>query len=83
MRIKLDENLPTRLAFWLAGLGNDVDTVHEEGLIGRGDEELWEVAQRSERFLVTQDMDFSDVRRTRGWGLEAGDWRLRDSEYAV
>lgn len=63
MRIKLDENLPFRLASSLRELGHNVDTVPEEGLSGRLDRAIWEAAQQEERFLITQDMDFSDSRR--------------------
>ena len=51
MRIKLDENLPHRLVAALTDLGHDVDTAVHEGLTGRDD-----------RFLITQDLDFSDIR---------------------
>ncbi len=63
MKIKLDENLPGRLAARLAVLGHEVQTVRQEGLEGRLDETIWEVAQSEGRFLITQDMDFSDARR--------------------
>ena len=63
MRIKLDENLPASLAAALRILRHDVHTVAEEGLNGETDQHIWDVAQREERFLVTQDLDFSDVRR--------------------
>ena len=63
MKIKLDENLPDRLVAVLAGLGHDVDTVRAEELIGRADSEVWNAAQAAQRFLVTQDLDFSDMRR--------------------
>ena len=63
MKIKLDENLPGRLAARLASLGHDVQTVREEGLEGHLDETIWEVAQSEGRFLITQDLDFSDARR--------------------
>jgi predicted nuclease of predicted toxin-antitoxin system len=63
MRIKLDENLPSRLAARLAGLGHEVLTVWEEGVAGRPDSVIWEAAQRETRFLVTQDMDFSNAQR--------------------
>ena len=63
MKIKLDENLPFDLASILAGLGHDVDSVFEEGIVGALDSEIWKAAQREERFLITQDMDFSDIRR--------------------
>ena len=63
MRIKLDENIPRRLVVPLAGLGHDVDTVEAEQLTGSADPVVWEAAQRDARFLITQDLDFSDVRR--------------------
>ncbi len=65
MRIKLDENLPVALADALAGLGHDTETVHREGLSGKPDVLVWEAAQRENRFLITQDLDFSDTRRFR------------------
>jgi predicted nuclease of predicted toxin-antitoxin system len=63
MRIKLDENLPTRLAAILTNLRHDVHTIADEKLSGRSDREVWDAAQQDKRFLITQDMDFSDVRR--------------------
>jgi len=62
MKIKLDENLPLRLANLLKEIGHDVHTVHDERLMGRADREVWEVAEKESRFLITQDMDFSDSR---------------------
>jgi len=63
MKIKLDENLPSRLANALNQLGHDVHTSPEEGLSGRADPEIWQMAQRESRFLITQDLDFSDSRK--------------------
>lgn len=63
MRIKLDENLPVHLAAILTNLNHDVHTVAEENLSGKSDSEVWDSAQRDERFLITQDLDFSDIRR--------------------
>jgi predicted nuclease of predicted toxin-antitoxin system len=63
VKIKLDENLPVRLARALEKLGHDTDTIPEEGLAGRNDLLIWEAAQEAERFLITQDLDFSDTRR--------------------
>ena len=63
MKIKLDENLPLRLATLLNELGHDVHTLHEERLAGRADNEIWGAAQKESRFLITQDLDFSDSRR--------------------
>jgi len=63
VKIKLDENLPDRLVSILTGLAHDVDTVRGEQLTGRADPDVWSAAQAAERFLITQDLDFSDVRR--------------------
>lgn len=63
MRIKLDENLPTSLVETLTQLGHDTDSVQEEGLQGSSDPDVWAAAQATGRFLVTQDLDFSDVRK--------------------
>lgn len=63
MRIKLDENLPARLVPLLIGLGQDVQTVGDEGLVGNDDDTLWNACIAERRFLVTQDLDFSDMRR--------------------
>jgi predicted nuclease of predicted toxin-antitoxin system len=63
MRIKLDENLPVHLAAILTNLHHNVHTIAEENLSGKSDREVWEAAQQDERFLITQDLDFSDLRR--------------------
>ena len=63
MKIKLDQNLPLLLATLLNELGHDVHTMHEERLIGHADREIWEATQKESRFLITQDLDFSDSRR--------------------
>ena len=34
-----------------------------EGLAGRADPDVWQASQKAERFLVTQDLDFSDIRK--------------------
>ena len=62
MRVKLDENVPARVADLLRGHGHDVDSVRAEGLTGEADSVIWRAAQEGGRFLVTQDMDFSDRR---------------------
>lgn len=62
MKIKLDENLSGRLASALAELGHDVDTVSAGHWTGHPGTEVWDAAQSASRFLITQDLDFSDVR---------------------
>ncbi|MEA3277704.1 MAG: DUF5615 family PIN-like protein [Pseudomonadota bacterium] len=63
MKIKLDENIPAALVAELSDLGHDVDSVPQEGLTGQSDPDVWAGAQDSGRFLITQDLDFSDVRQ--------------------
>ena len=63
MKLKLDENLPAALVSGLGVLGFDVDTVLAEGLEGKPDTDVWAGAQSDGRFLLTQDLDFSDIRR--------------------
>ena len=63
MKIKPDENLPVRLVGKLQKLGHNVHTTEDEQLAGHSDAEVWEAAQKESRFLITQDMDFSDSRR--------------------
>ncbi len=63
MNIKLDENLPEALVPILAEIGHDTDTVPQENLTGRNDETVWDAAQQAERFLITQDLDFSDSQK--------------------
>lgn len=63
MKIKLDENLPLRLATLLKEFGHDVHTALDEHLMGHRDSEIWEAVQTESRLLITQDLDFSDARR--------------------
>jgi len=63
VKIKLDENLPTSLVGILNSFGHETDTVEDEGVNGRPDEVVWERAQSDGRFLITQDLDFSDIRK--------------------
>ncbi len=63
MNIKLDENLPEALVPILAELGHGTDTVPQENLTGQDDETVWDAAQQAGRFLITQDLDFSDSQK--------------------
>ena len=65
MKIKLDENMPALLAEVLNRLDHQVTTVPDEGLAGHNDEDIWTAAQSEGRFLITQDLDFSDIRQYR------------------
>ena len=63
MNIKLDENLPSSVARILRTHGHDVHTVPDEQLYGEPDRLLWRIVQQEQRFLITQDLDFSDLRQ--------------------
>jgi predicted nuclease of predicted toxin-antitoxin system len=63
MRIKLDENLPESLLEILRGLGHDPDSVLSEGLRGEPDDVVFPAALADGRVLITQDLDFSDIRQ--------------------
>lgn len=63
MRVKLDENIPASLIEVLESLGHQADTVQQEGLKGRNDTDVWSAAQGEPALLITQDLDFSDIRR--------------------
>jgi predicted nuclease of predicted toxin-antitoxin system len=87
VKLKLDENVAASAKPRLAAMGYDVDTVLDEALQGATDEDVWAAAQREGRVLVTQDLDFSDVRRFQ-LGTHAGivllrlpddeQWRIAD-----
>ena len=47
----------------LAALGHDVDNVRLEGIAGGADPAVWQAAQSGSRLLITQDLDFSDIRK--------------------
>lgn len=61
--IKLDENLGLVHKNLLLELGYEADRVHDEGLSGASDEEIWRTVRTEGRLLITLDLDFSDVRR--------------------
>ena len=63
MNITLDEHVPERLVSVPGDFGHEVDTVRAEQLSSRDDAAIWSVAQSVGCFLITQDLDFSDVRR--------------------
>jgi predicted nuclease of predicted toxin-antitoxin system len=84
MKIKLDENMPVALAELLDATGHNVRTVADEGLSGRKDPEVLEVAKAEGRMLLTFDLDFADI-RTYPIGSHAGMvvFRLHDQRWAI
>jgi predicted nuclease of predicted toxin-antitoxin system len=63
MKIKIDECLPRDITGLLTVKGHQVETVTDEGLTGSPDDIIWETVQTEKRFLITSDIDFSDIRR--------------------
>ncbi len=63
MKIKLDENIPVTAKRALENVFSDIHSVFDEGLWGVDDVTLWDICQHEQRFLVTQDLDFSDMRK--------------------
>ena len=61
--VKLDENLSRTHANFLRESGYQADRVHDQGLSGASDQQVWERVVAESRFLITLDLDFSDVRR--------------------
>jgi predicted nuclease of predicted toxin-antitoxin system len=63
VRIKVDEDLPRAVAALLVEAGHEAATVLDQGLGGVSDEALWPIVQEEQRFLVTADKGFGDIRR--------------------
>ena len=61
--VKLDENLSRLHVAFLRERGYEADRVHDEGLSGASDELVWQTVLTEGRFLITLDLDFSDIRR--------------------
>jgi len=62
MKVKLDENIPVGLVDILNRYGHDAVTVPQQGLAGQPDTVIWDAAQHENRFLITMDLDFADIR---------------------
>ena len=62
MKFKLDENLPVSAVGILADAGHDVDTVPDEGLTGRPDQEVVTASTAAGRVLISLDTGLGDIR---------------------
>lgn len=60
MKLKLDENIDTRVVSLLRLAGHDVATIPGQGLNSAPDEEVIEVCRSEERCLVTCDRGFGN-----------------------
>ena len=61
--VKLDENLGRSHVALLQRAGYKADRVYDEAMSGAEDSVVWERVCAEGRFLITLDLDFSDVRR--------------------
>jgi predicted nuclease of predicted toxin-antitoxin system len=61
--VKLDGNLGRSQVALLQRAGYKADRVYDEAMSGAEDSVVWERVCAEGRFLITLDLDFSDVRR--------------------
>ena len=62
IRVKVDEDLPRQVADLFSECGHDAVTVVMQGWQGFTDEALWPLVQQEERWLITADKGFADIR---------------------
>jgi predicted nuclease of predicted toxin-antitoxin system len=78
-RFKVDENLPAEIAELLNSRGHDAVTVADQGWSGLPDNLLGRRIQQEDRWIVTADKGFGDVRHHPP-GSHAGVLLLRSAE---
>src|ERR1700750_2669085 len=69
MKIAVDEHIPLMTVRALRDSGHDVRDLRGTTDEGMQDEELWEMAQREERLLITTDKGFTHYRTTHHYGI--------------
>ena len=62
LKVTVDEDLPRQAVQLLREHGYDAASVVEQGMSGWKDAQLWIAVQRDERYLVTADKGFGDIR---------------------
>jgi len=82
MRIKVDEDLPQAAVEMLRERGYEAANVVEQGMGGLKDPALWEAVQAEQRFLVTADKGFADI-RVYAPGTHAGVLLLRPDQDGI
>ena len=80
--IKVDEDLPRSAASLLRESGYDAASVIEQKMGGWKDPAIWTAIQEENRFLVTADKGFADV-RAHPPGKHAGILLLRPDEDGI
>ena len=61
--MKVDEDLPDEVASIFSAAGYETVTVHAQGWSGVVDEDLCIRVQAEERWLITADLEFGDIRK--------------------
>ena len=82
MRVKVDEDLPKAAVQMLRRRGYEAVSVVEQELGGTKDPSLWSAVQTEQRFLVTADKGFGDI-RSYPPGSHAGILLLRPDEAGI
>ena len=62
LKITVDEDLPRQSVQLLREHGYDAASVIEQGMGGWKDSQLWIAIQKDQRYLVTADKGFGDIR---------------------
>ena len=82
MHVKVDEDLPRAVTQMLQDRGYEAVSVVEQGMGGWKDPALWQAVQLEQRFLVTADKGFADI-RLYAPGTHAGVLLLRPDEDGI
>ena len=82
MRIKVDEDLPRAVTLMLRDEGHQALSVVEQGMGGYKDPPLWQAVQAEQRYLVTADKGFADIRK-HAPGSHAGVLLLRPDQDGI
>lgn len=82
MQIKVDEDLPRQVVTLLRERGYQADSVVDQAMSGWKDAELWRRIQTENRFLITADKGFADI-RVYPPGTHAGVMLLRPDQDGI
>jgi hypothetical protein len=82
MDVKLDEDLPRLAVALIADKGHSVVNVSDQDMGGWKDDPLWEVVKREQRFFITADKGFADIRQFAP-GTHAGILLLRPDQDGI
>ena len=82
MQIKVDEDLPNLATQCLRDRGYQADSVVDQKMGGWKDVALWVAVQAEQRFFVTADKEFANI-RVHPLGSHAGVLSLRPDEDGI